>query len=128
MEVRWGARGGGSESRERIPAQWCIIAINCSQRAGSQNSRPGDIKTHWTVPGTESVSKVFFLFGGRWIIKPLLILLKDIKWWWEETWLGVVNTLYNVQMMYYAIVPLKLYKFLHIHSWLACHPNKFNKN
>ena len=26
------------------------------------------------------------------------------KYWWKETWLGVVSTQYSVQMMYYSIV------------------------
>ena len=44
------------------------------------------------------------------------------KWWWKETWLWVVNTPYNMQMMYYRIVTWNLYNFIN-----QCHPNKSNK-
>ena len=32
---------------------------------------------------------------------------KGDQWWQEETWLGVVNTQYNIQMVCYRIVHLK---------------------
>ena len=32
---------------------------------------------------------------------------RGYKWWWKETWLGVMNTQYSVQMMCCRIVPLK---------------------
>ena len=40
----------------------------------------------------------------------------------EEAWVGVVNTQYNIEMMYYRIVHWDLHNFIN-----QCHPNKFNK-
>ena len=37
--------------------------------------------------------------GRRWLVGD--------KWWWKETWLGVVNTQYSVQMMCCGTVHLK---------------------